>query len=234
MLYNQHINPLQLPQLRTTKTAEESKAINSLQEPAIIISASGMADAGRILHHLKHNLWRPEASVLFVGYQAEGSLGRSLLDGAQKVRILGEEISVKAKIYNLDGFSAHADMDQLYAWLSHFVTRPTVFLVHGEPAMSEPFAARIADELKLDAVIPNYGDIVTIEGRAWSLTESGFVLESGAVRALRDFLAQMQREFCEHAKRLERMVTENPNQLSTILRHLNKLNAHIKKMIKSL
>ena len=94
-----------MPQLRLCESANESKALNTEESSHIILSASGMADAGRVLHHLKHNLWRPESTILFVGYQAEGSLGRRLLEGAKKVKVLGEEISVKARIVNMDGFS---------------------------------------------------------------------------------------------------------------------------------
>lgn len=233
MFYKQHINPLQLPQLKTTKTAEESKAINSLDRPAIIISASGMADAGRILHHLKHNLWRPEASVLLVGYQAQGSLGRRLLEGAKRVKIMGEEISVKASIHNLDGFSAHADQAQLFDWLSHFTTDPTVFVVHGEQDMSMPFAALIKEKLNIVSVVPNYGDRASIQGRTWSVEQSGFTLESGAVKQLREYLEQLEKDYQAYWQRLEQTVAADAAKLPTALRQLGKISELIKKMLKN-
>lgn len=136
--------PLDLVQLRFTRTTEESQSINGLKGPAIILSASGMADAGRIRHHLKHNLWRPEATVLFVGYQAPGTLGWSLLNGARQVRILGEEVAVKARIVSLSSFSGHADEDGLAQWVAGFrQLPPRIFLTHGEPEAQKSLAARL-------------------------------------------------------------------------------------------
>src|SRR5665648_25223 len=119
-------------ELHFTESADESRALNGMQG-VIIISSSGMAEAGRVKHHLKHNLWRPEAHVVFVGYQAEGSLGRRLLEGEKRVRILGEEIAVKAKIHDISSLSAHADRDQLITWASSFKPTPITILTHGEP-----------------------------------------------------------------------------------------------------
>lgn len=159
-------NPLDFPNLRFTQSAEESKALNESKESMIIISASGMCDAGRIKHHLKHNLWRKESSVVFVGYQAEGSLGRRLVDGAKTVRIFGEEITVNARVEMIEGFSGHADRDGLINWMESFKVKPgKVFIVHGEePAMSE-YAETIKSRLGLQTIIPERGDSFTVDSR---------------------------------------------------------------------
>ncbi|MCX7816938.1 MAG: MBL fold metallo-hydrolase [Syntrophales bacterium] len=149
-------DPLHLPQLRFTKTTEESIKINSVNKPSIVISASGMADAGRIKHHLRHNLWREGASVVFVGYQAQGTIGRRLVDGARKVRIFGEEIAVKAKIFTINGFSAHAGQSQLLEWLSHFRSpNLQVFLIHGEYQAQKALADLIRDRFNYPVYIPD-------------------------------------------------------------------------------
>lgn len=127
-------NPLEFDGLMFTKSQEESAALNKVQSGAIVISASGMCEAGRIKHHLKHNLWRKECSIIFVGYQAQGTLGRTIVDGAKKVKIFGEEIAVNAKIFSFNGLSGHADRNGLYEWITSFQKKPEkVFLVHGEP-----------------------------------------------------------------------------------------------------
>jgi len=126
-------DPFAFPGLRFTQTAEESMELNTNNEPKVIIAASGMCEAGRIVHHLKHNLWRPVSTVLFVGFQAQGTLGRRLMDGANRVRVLGEEVAVKARIEVLHGFSAHADQPHLLAWAKALKHPPkATFLVHGE------------------------------------------------------------------------------------------------------
>jgi len=152
-------NPLDFPGLRFTQSAEESKALNESKGSKIIISASGMCDAGRIKHHLKHNLWRKESSVVFVGYQAVGSLGRRLVDGAKKVRIFGEEITVNARIEMIEGFSGHADQDGLINWIKKFRSKPdNIFLVHGEEESMKTFAELIQNDLRIDPYIPERGD----------------------------------------------------------------------------
>ncbi|WP_294475508.1 MBL fold metallo-hydrolase [uncultured Intestinimonas sp.] len=136
----------QFPGLTLTESSEESKALNEDRSSKVIISASGMCDAGRIRHHLKHNLWRRECAIVFVGYQAEGSLGRALLDGAKSVRLFGEEIAVNARIVNFKGLSSHADRDHLLAWARHFAPKPRhIFVVHGEAAVTEIFAQHLRD-----------------------------------------------------------------------------------------
>lgn len=235
MLYNDHDHPLQLPQLTYTKTSDESKAINKLGRPAIIISASGMADAGRILHHLKHNLWRPESTVLFVGYQAQGSLGRRLLEGVKKVKIMGEEISVKAKIVNLEGFSAHADKDQLTTWLGNFKTKPAnIFVVHGEHDMSEPFAALITDKFGIPTYVPKYGDSALMTGRSWQIEPSAVTAVEPAVLQLREYLADLEKEYAEFRQRLEDLVAVNAGKLHEVLNRVDKIRAFIRKTFNDL
>jgi metallo-beta-lactamase family protein len=140
-------NPLDFKNLRFTRTSEESKALNERAGAKVILSASGMCDAGRIRHHLKHNLWNPKSSVVFVGYQAEGTLGRALLNGLDSVMLFGEEVCVNAEIHNLEGFSGHADREGLMDWISGFERAPgMIFLVHGETDQKRALAERIRRE----------------------------------------------------------------------------------------
>jgi len=158
--------PLFLENLMFTRTTEKSKALNERKEPAIIISASGMCDAGRIKHHLKHNLWRRESTILFVGYQAEGTLGRKILDGARKVRIHGEEIAVNAKIEKIEGYSGHADLNGLLNWVRNFDDQllKVIFIVHGEAHSMENFKMEIEKSIKnARVVIPEYKEMYILE-----------------------------------------------------------------------
>ncbi len=167
-LLQKGINPIGFAGLRTSVTSEDSKAINEDIRPKVILSASGMCDAGRIKHHLKHNLWREESTVLFVGYQAVGTLGRALLDGADKVKLFGEEIEVKAEICKLPGISGHADNQGLLRWISSFETKPAkVFVVHGEDKVCEIFRNRLVDELGLDAEAPYSGAEYDLSAGRW-------------------------------------------------------------------
>ena len=156
-------SPLHFPEAVFTPTVEESRAINDIRGGVMIISASGMCDAGRIKHHLKHNLWRPESTVLFVGYQAEGSLGRRLLDGAKEVTLFGEEIAVRARIVSLDGYSAHADRNELLKWVGKFKKIPSqIILVHGETAALDGLAAALKEEYGVPAYIPAYLEEISL------------------------------------------------------------------------
>ena len=146
--------------LRMTETGEESKALNLDTTPKVIISASGMCDAGRIRHHLKHNLWRSESAVVFVGFQGEGTLGRTLLEGASKVKLFGEEIAVNARIVNFRGLSSHADRDHLMAWIEGFkAPKPQhVFVVHGDREVA-PFFAQTVQGMGFEAHAPQYTEV---------------------------------------------------------------------------
>lgn len=156
-------NPLTFPGLNLSITSEESKAINFDEEPKVIISASGMCEAGRIRHHLKHNLWRPECTVLFVGYQAVGTLGRALLEGATEVKLFGEPISVRAELRSLPGLSGHADRDGLAEWLKGFDEKPQkVFIVHGDDMACEAFSQYVNKEMKIPAYAPFSGTVFNL------------------------------------------------------------------------
>lgn len=158
-MINQGINPLSFNGLCTAVTAEESRMINFDTAPKIIISASGMCEAGRIRHHLKHNLWREECTVVFVGYQANGTLGRHILEGATSVKLFGETVEVNARICRLNGVSGHADDKGLMKWISSFKNAPErVFVVHGEDSVCDTFSARIKNELDLNVTAPYSGD----------------------------------------------------------------------------
>ena len=146
--------------LRMTETSEESKALNLDPTPKVIISASGMCDAGRIRHHLKHNLWRPDSTIVFVGFQGEGTLGRALLDGAKSVKLFGEEIAVRAEIVNFQGLSSHADRDHLLAWIQNVkAPKPQhVFVVHGDREVA-PYFAQSIESLGFTAHAPQYTEV---------------------------------------------------------------------------
>ena len=146
--------------LRMTETSEESKALNLDPTPKVIISASGMCDAGRIRHHLKHNLWRPDSTIVFVGFQGEGTLGRALLDGAKSVKLFGEEIAVRAEIVNFQGLSSHADRDHLLGWIQNVkAPKPQhVFVVHGDREVA-PYFAQSIESLGFTAHAPQYTEV---------------------------------------------------------------------------
>ena len=152
-------NPLEFPGLKFTRTADESKELNEKNEPSIIISASGMCEVGRIKHHLKHNLWNPNSTILFVGYQAPGTLGRKIVDGAKTVKIFGEEIAVNARIEYIEGYSGHADQEWLMNFIYSYINKPKhIFLVHGEPEGQLTLKNKILEELNIPVTIPEYGE----------------------------------------------------------------------------
>jgi metallo-beta-lactamase family protein len=156
-------SPLEFPGLHYTKSTEESKWLNTEAHGSIIISASGMCTAGRIKHHLKYNLYRPESSIVFVGFQAEGTLGRRLVDGATQVRVYGTDVAVKAKIHTLGGFSAHADRDGLLAWVRNIKNpKLKVFIVHGEEETANSFAELLKTSLGVSTYVPDWGEVIDL------------------------------------------------------------------------
>lgn len=250
-----HDDPFAFEGLAYVRTVEESKAINELQHPVIIISASGMADAGRIKHHLKHNLWRPECSVLFVGYQAEGTLGRQLYDGAKLVTVLGEKVAVKAKIYSIDGFSAHADQRGLLNWLGRMEQLPrTVFVVHGEEEAAVTLSDKIAEEYGIQCFIPERGDVTELVAEGWSLIErrrEAYEFQPAAKVAglkevpagLEEFLypikpfkplKQLDRQYYNLRELLKRNLTADPGQMAEIARQMQTLEDEMRRLSKLL
>ena len=159
-------NPLEFKGLKFTRTADESKALNESNEPSIIISASGMCEVGRIKHHLKHNLWNPNSTILFVGYQAPGTLGRKIVDGEKRVKIFGEEINVNARIEYIEGYSGHADQQWLLNFIYSFYTKPKhIFLVHGEEEGQEILKKKIIEDTNISVTIPDFGETYTLDDR---------------------------------------------------------------------
>ncbi|MBT8489928.1 MAG: MBL fold metallo-hydrolase, partial [Deltaproteobacteria bacterium] len=166
-IVNQGFDPFDMPNLHFTPSTAESIAINEKKGSAIIVAASGMMTAGRIKHHLKHNLWRPGASIIVVGFQAQGTTGRKIVDGAKSVKIFRENVAVKAKIFTLGGFSAHADQNDLLEWVGHFKdnSKPKVFVIHGEPTASGALGKIIKEQFGLDAHVPQWKEVLTLEPR---------------------------------------------------------------------
>lgn len=197
-------NPLDFKNLRFTRSTEESRALNTDHTPKVIISASGMCEAGRIRHHLKHNLWDARNSVIFVGYQGEGTLGRSLIEGKKDITLFGEEVHVNAEIYNLEGFSGHADQNGLLEWISGFQQPPRqIFLVHGEEQSKKDFAKLIHDKLGYDS-IPVLGN-------------SEFELDMNDVRVLNMTEAVQTAAEDEDVQKVRSKISEIETELEGIL-----------------
>lgn len=172
------VNPVTFPDLKVSVSSDESKMINADETPKVIISASGMCEAGRIRHHLKHNLWRPESTILFVGYQSPGTVGAKLLEGEESVRLFGEDIQVKAEIRKVDSFSSHADKNALLKWVEDTDPAVQIFINHGEDAVTESFAAEAAKLTGKPAVAPYSGEV-------WDLADCSLVQKATVVPVIR-------------------------------------------------
>ncbi len=195
-------NPLDFKNLKFTRTSEESRALNFDPSPKVIISSSGMCEAGRIKHHLKHNLWNPKSSIVFVGYQAEGTLGRSIVNGDKRVTIFGEKINVEAEVYNLEGFSGHADKDALLEWLSAFQKVPSrIFLVHGEEEAKREFAKTVKNTLGYDCTV--------VQG------DTEYTLSKESVFTVEDFNKEMVSP--EILREIKKKISDVHDTLETIL-----------------
>ncbi len=192
-------DPFIFPQLIFSQTVEESQRINSMPGPAIVIAGNGMCTAGRILHHIKHNIWRDGCALVFVGYQAEGSLGRQIIDGSKRIRVLGEDLTVKAKVFTIGGFSSHAGQKELLEWISNFTKKTMkVFVVHGEKATLEIFASLIREKFGFLVHIPQRGETVTIEK---------VPVEKISERLCEDYLYEIGKKFFELEHRIIRNLT---------------------------
>jgi metallo-beta-lactamase family protein len=162
-------DPFNMPNLQFTESTQSSIHINEKAGPAIVIAANGMCTAGRIKHHLKHNLWRPGASLVIVGFQAQGTTGRRIVDGAKHVKIFREEVAVRAKVFTIGGFSAHADQSDLLEWVSHFESQPKVFVIHGESVASHALAEKIQEHYHFEVHVPIWKERLVLKPREVSV-----------------------------------------------------------------
>ena len=202
------ISPIRFPNLHLAISSDESKAINFDSTPKVIISASGMCDAGRIKHHLKHNLWRPECTVLFVGYQAYGTLGRALTEGAEYVKLFGETIEVKAELAQLDGVSGHADKNGLLHWVEAFSPKPQmVFVVHGEDETCDHFAECLTDEHQIPACAPFSGALFDLATGEW--IKEGLKIPVAAEKPAAKRRSDIYARLIEAGKRLMQVIYHN-------------------------
>lgn len=219
-LIRKGINPLSFPGLKISVTSEDSKAINFDDDCKVIISASGMCDAGRIKHHLKHNLWREDSTILFVGYQAVGTPGRALLEGTQEIKLFGEPVHVAAKICRMPGISGHADVNGLVDWIKAFEVKPQkVFVTHGEDTVTELFAARLRDEMNYDAYAP-------FSGTEFDLAEGEFLYEAEGVKIRKPAVLQ---KASKAAKVYEKLLALGYRLLSVIRKNEGCANKDLEK-----
>lgn len=211
-------DPLRLPNLKMSTSTADSIQINETKEAAIVISASGMCNAGRIKHHLRHNLWRPGASVVFVGFQAEGTPGRRIVDGAKKIRIFNEDIAVAARIFTINGFSAHAGRDQLLDWLADVHSKTMqVFLVHGEYSAQQHLAGLIRERFGLSVAIPEYlEEIVLKPGKP--LEEIMAPAAAAPQVNLPPLLAELKSRLDEAGGRLSTLSAAQQSEMAELLR----------------
>ena len=211
-------DPLRLPNLKLSTSTADSIRINETKEAAIVISASGMCNAGRIKHHLRHNLWKTGASIVFVGFQAEGTPGRRIVDGAKKIRIFNEDIAVAARIFTINGFSAHAGQDQLLDWLADVRSKSTqVFLVHGEYSAQEHLAGLIQEKFGLPVTIPEYLEEIILKPGAPAeeiKLPKGVAPEAG----LSPLLADLKTRLDEAGRNFSKLSAAQQSEMAELLR----------------
>ena len=207
-LVNRGINPIGFPGLKLSVSSDDSKAINFNSEPKVIVSAAGMCDAGRIRHHLKHNLWRQECTIVFAGYQAIGTLGRSLIDGAEVVKLFGETIEIRAEIKQLQGISGHADKNGLLNWVKAFSPKPEmVFVVHGEDTVCDDFTTCLNEEYQIPAFAPFSGALFDLATGVW--IKEGLKIPVSAEKPAAKRKSDMYTRLIEAGKRLMQVIYHN-------------------------
>lgn len=225
-------NPLEFPGLKFTMTSDESKALNEDPTPSVIISASGMCDVGRIKHHLKHNLWNPKSTILFVGYQAPGTLGYSIVNGAKKVKIFGEEIAVNARIEYIEGYSGHADQEWLMNFVYSFITKPKhIFLVHGEEESQNVLQEKIINEAGINTVIPAFGETYELNDEIPVVNK---IERKAPVVTIKDEVLQRLEKVKNELKDMDNFVKEDMNNPDLKDSDMFRINEKIKDLEKQI
>ena len=221
-------NPLEFPGLRFTRTAQESKELNEDDTPSIIISASGMCEVGRIKHHLKHNIWNPKNTILFVGYQAPGTLGRKIVDGAKTVKIFGEEISVNARVEYIEGYSGHADQEGLLNFVYSFTKKPEhIFLVHGEPESQKVLKQKITETTQIPVTIPDFGEKYDLKEEIKMVDK---IEQNHDQKYLRLQVLDRMKTLKEELQDMEEIVKEDLKSTETNDAEINRINDRIKEL----
>lgn len=221
-------NPLEFPGLRFTRTAQESKELNEDDTPSIIISASGMCEVGRIKHHLKHNIWNPKNTILFVGYQAPGTLGRKIVDGAKTVKIFGEEISVNARVEYIEGYSGHADQEGLLNFVYSFTKKPEhIFLVHGEPEGQKVLKQKITETTQIPVTIPDFGEKYDLKEEIKMVDK---IEQNHDQKYLRLQVLDRMKTLKEELQDMEEIVKEDLKSTETNDAEINRINDRIKEL----
>ncbi len=225
-------NPLEFPGLKFTMTADESKALNEDPRPSIIISASGMCEVGRIKHHLKHNLWNPKSTILFVGYQAPGTLGYNIVNGAKKVTIFGEEIAVNARIEYIEGYSGHADQEGLMNFVYSFINKPKhIFIIHGEEESQDVLKEKIESETGILATIPEFGETFELNNEEVKLTGKVDVKVPKSLR--KEVLVRLEK-IKEEIRDMENCVTDDMEDRKLKNEDIFRINEKIKDLEKQI
>ncbi len=228
-------NPLEFPGLQFTRTADESKALNEDQRPSIIISASGMCEVGRIKHHLKHNLWNPKSTVLFVGYQAPGTLGYNIVNGEKTVKIFGDEIAVNARIEYIEGYSGHADQEGLMNFIYSFINKPKkIFLVHGEEESQDIFKAKVEEEAQIPVVIPQWGETYEIDKENDKVEVVGKIERRETANTLRREIMQRLSKLRNEIQDMEDYVKQDVQDTNLSDREVFAINERIKDLEKQI